>query len=331
MKKKILAEKNIKLKIKYNLKCKIFVAGHKGMVGSSLIKNLKKQGFQNIHVADKKKLDLVNQNSVLKFMDKNKFHQVYIAAAKVGGIVANINNPADFIYDNTMIAANLINASYKTNVKKVLFFGSSCIYPKKNKIPIQESSLLSGYLEPTNLPYALSKILGLIMCKSYNSQYKSKTIFRAVMPTNLYGYNDKYDPVNSHVIPALIYKFHNSKKNRKKSIKLLGTGRAKRDFLFVDDLTNFSIKYLNANLNKKLQKDFINIGSGQEISIKNLANLISKVVGYKGKIIFDKKSPDGHLSKLLDNRFSKQLGFKVQTKLQDGLKIAYMDFLKHYA
>jgi GDP-L-fucose synthase len=327
MKKKIFTEAIMKS----NKNIKIFVSGHKGMVGSSIIRNLLNKGYKNIIVADKKKLDLTNQIDVIRFMKKHRFDHVYISAAKVGGILANMHQPAEFIYDNTMIATNLIHSSLKTNVKKVLFFGSSCIYPKKNKIPIKEKSLLSGYLEPTNLPYAISKILGLIMCKSYNLQYKSKTIFRAVMPTNLYGLNDKYDPINSHVIPALIYKFHKAKINSKKSIKLLGTGRAKRDFLFVDDLTDFAIKYLNANLNKKFQKDFVNIGSGREISIKKLAYLISEVVGYNGQIIFDKKSPDGHLSKLLDNSFSKQLGFKVKTKLKDGLKIAYMDFLKHYA
>lgn len=324
MKKKIFTEAIMKS----NKNFKIFVSGHKGMVGSSIIRNLLNKGYKNIIVADKKKLDLTNQIDVIRFMKKHRFDHVYISAAKVGGILANMYQPAEFIYDNLMISSNLIHSSYISNVKKVMFFGSSCIYPKKNKLPIKENSLLSGYLEKTNLPYAIAKIAGLIMCGSYNTQYK-KTIFKSVMPTNLYGPNDKYHKTDSHVIPSLIYKFYFAKQKKKSIVKLLGTGKAKRDFLFVDDLTNFSIDYLNdrSQVTKK-DFDFVNVGSGNEISILKLAKIIKNVVGFNGKVEFDHKYPDGHKSKILNNNLSKKLGFKVKTGLNEGIKISYLDFLK---
>jgi GDP-L-fucose synthase len=308
---------------------RIFVAGHNGMVGSSLLKNLQLLGFKKIYTENRFNLDLINQEQVKNYLEKNKFDHIYICAAKVGGIVANSKYPVDFLYNNLMFTINLLHYAFISRVEKVLYLGSSCIYPKKNKIPIKENSLLTGPMETTNLPYALSKISGLVLCKSYNIQYPDKTIFKSLMPTNLYGPNDHYDPVRGHVIPSLIYKIHNAKIKKKKVVMLLGTGKAKRDFLFVDDLAKFSIKYL-LNFHKKKYKnfDYINVGSGKEISIKNLANYIKNIIGYKGKIIFDNTSPDGHMSKLLNNKISEKFGFKQETELNKGIKIAYLDFLK---
>lgn len=318
--------KNIKKSL---LSKKIFVAGHNGLVGNSLLENLKKKGFKKIYTQSKSHLDLRNQRDVQKYLEKEKFDHIYICAGKVGGIVANSKYPADFLYDNSMITLNLLHYAFQTKVEKVLYFGSSCIYPKKNKLPIKENCLLTGPMEPTNLSYALAKISGLVLCKSYNFQYPKKTIFKSLMPTNLYGPNDNYHPIESHVIPSLIYKIHHAKIKNKKKILLLGTGKVKRDFLFVDDLTEFAITYLlNSHKTKYKKIDYVNVGSGNEISIKNLAIIICEVIGYKGKIIFDKKSPDGHKSKLLDNTLSKKFGFSKNMELDKGLKITYSDFLK---
>jgi GDP-L-fucose synthase len=272
-------------------------------------------------------LDLINQQSVINFFKAEKPDYVFLAAAKVGGIVANNNYPADFIYENIMIQANVIHQAYENGVKKLMFLGSSCIYPKMAPQPLKEDYLLTGLLEQTNEPYAIAKITGIKMCDAYRAQHGCN--FISVMPTNLYGPNDNYHPIESHVIPSLIFKIHYAKLKKKKKILLLGTGKAKRDFLFVDDLTEFAITYLLNSHKTKYQKiDYVNVGSGNEISIKNLAIIICKVIEYKGKIIFDKKSPDGHKSKLLDDTLSKNLGFKKVTALEKGLKIAYSDFLK---
>ena len=308
-----------------NKKSKIFLAGHNGMVGKSFFRELKKNNFNKIYVADRKKLDLTDQDKVNNFFSKNKFEIVISAAAKVGGIYANMTKPSEFIYENMMINNNLINSSFKNNVKKFLFLGSSCIYPKVTAQPIKETYLLSSSLEPTNLPYAISKISGIIYCQSLNRQFKNKTKYYCVMPTNLYGVGDNFDEKNSHVIPGLISRFHHAKINKKKFLKVWGTGKAKRDFLYVDDLTKFCINYL-----KKINPlhDLINVGSGEEISINRLSKTIAKVVGYNGKILFDSKMPEGHKRKFLDISKSKLLGFKKFIDLEEGLKKTYNYFLK---
>jgi len=313
---------------------KIFVAGHNGMVGSSIVRTLKKNDQNQIITIDRKKLDLINQKAVLNFFKKNKPDQVYIASAKVGGIFSNQNYPANFIYENIMMQSNIIHSSFLTGVKKLLFLGSSCIYPKVTRQPMKENQLLAGFLEPTNEAYAISKIAGIKMCESYNKQYKSQGIdCRSVMPTNLYGIGDNYDPMNSHVIPGLIRRFHEAKINRKKKVIVWGSGRPMREFLYVDDLASACLNIMNIKY-----KDFItlvnpncshiNVGSGKEISIKELAIKIKDTIRYEGNIIFDKNKPDGTLLKLLDSSIILKTGWKPKTNLNDGLLIAYDDFLK---
>ena len=313
---------------------KIFVAGHNGMVGSSIVRTLKKNDQNQIITIDRKKLDLINQKVVLNFFKKNKPDQVYIASAKVGGIFSNQNYPANFIYENIMMQSNIIHSSFLTGVKKLLFLGSSCIYPKVTRQPMKENQLLTGFLEPTNEAYAISKIAGIKMCESYNKQYKNQGIdYRSVMPTNLYGIGDNYDPMNSHVIPGLIRRFHEAKINRKKKVIVWGSGRPMREFLYVDDLASACLDIMNIKY-----KDFItlvnpncshiNVGSGKEISIKELAIKIKDTIRYEGNIIFDKNKPDGTLLKLLDSSIILKTGWKPKTNLDDGLLIAYDDFLK---
>lgn len=316
--------------MKKNFK-KIFVAGHKGLLGSALIKQLKNNNHNLIFTADKKKLDLINQNKVNNFFKKNNFDEVYMSAAKVGGILFNKNYPAEFIYENLMIAANIINAAWLTNVKKLIFIGSSCIYPKFSKSPIKENSLLSGHLEKTNEAYAIAKISGIKLCEFYNKQYK--TDFRAVMLTNLYGPNDNYNLNNSHVIPALINKIHNAKIYRKKIINLWGTGKPKREFLYVTDAAKGIYKVMN--LSKKKYNTvvdnnhmFVNIGYGKDITIFELSQIISDIIGYKGKIKFDINKPDGTPQKLLDSSRSKIIKWKPEVGLSEGLKDTYADFLE---
>jgi GDP-L-fucose synthase len=307
---------------------KIFIGGHKGMVGSAILRKLKNT-HNKIVVADKKKINLLDQKSVLSFFKKNKFDEVYLCAAKVGGIHANNTYVAEFIYQNLEIQNNFIHSAYLTKVKKLMFLGSSCVYPKKPKIPIKEEYLLTGELESTNEMYAIAKIAGLKMCKAYNSQFK--TDFRAIMPTNLYGQNDNYDDLNSHVLAALIKKIVLAKKHNRKSFKVWGTGKPKREFLHVDDLADVTIKIMNlskSKYNKIAGKKFpfINVGSGSDISIKDLAKLVSKIVGFKGKMIFDKSKPDGTIRKLMDNTKLRRIKWKPKISLKFGIKKTIEDF-----
>ena len=307
---------------------KIFIAGHKGMVGSAVFRKLKNNS-NKIVIADKKKLNLLNQKSVLSFFKRNKFDEVYLCAAKVGGIHANNTYVADFIYQNLEIQNNLIHSSYLSKVKKLMFLGSSCVYPKKPKIPIKEEYLLTSELENTNEMYAIAKIAGLKMCKAYNAQFK--TDFRAVMPTNLYGQNDNYDSLNSHVLAALIKKIVLAKKQNKNSFIVWGTGKPKREFLHVDDLADATVKIMNLSKSKynKVAGEkfpFINVGSGSDISIKDLAKLISKIVGFKGKMIFDKSKPDGTFRKLMDNTKLRKIKWKPKISLNSGIKKTIEDF-----
>tara|TARA_B100000614_G_scaffold181105_1_gene161897 strand:- start:98 stop:1039 length:942 start_codon:yes stop_codon:yes gene_type:complete len=307
---------------------KIFIAGHKGMVGSAIFRKLKNNS-NKIVIADKKKLNLLNQKSVLSFFKRNKFDEVYLCAAKVGGIHANNTYVADFIYQNLEIQNNLIHSAYLTRVKKLMFLGSSCVYPKKPKIPIKEEYLLTSELENTNEMYAIAKISGLKMCKAYNSQFK--TDFRAVMPTNLYGQNDNYDSLNSHVLAALIKKIVLAKKQNKQSFIVWGTGKPKREFLHVDDLADATVKIMNLS-KKKYNKvagekfPFINVGSGLDISIKDLAELISRTVGFRGKMIFDKSKPDGTYRKLMDNTKLRKIKWKPKISLNSGIEKTIEDF-----
>ena len=312
----------------------IFIAGHKGMVGSALVRLLKAQNIKVI-TKERRELDLLKQKDVENFFKKKKIDQVYLAAAKVGGIYANMTYPAEFIYENLMIQTNVIHGAFMGKVKKLLFLGSSCIYPRNAPQPIKENYLLSGKLEPSNEPYAIAKIAGIKMCESYNKQYyKSHKIdFRCVMPTNLYGPGDNYNPLNSHVIPALIYRFHKAKVKNLPSVKLWGTGAPKREFMFVDDMAHIAINIMNikkVHYYKQIAgSSHINIGSGIEISIKKLAGIIKEVIGYKGKIIFDKSKPNGTPRKIMDSKIIKKLGFKYRVNLKEGLIETYRDFLKN--
>ena len=311
---------------------KIYIAGHRGMVGSAFLTYFKNKNFKVIF-EDRKKLNLENQNEVESFFKKNKPDYVINAAALAGGIFANERFCADFIEKNLIIQHNILKSSFNNNVKKLLFLGSSCIYPKMSKQPMKESSILSGYLEKTNEAYAVAKIAGLKMCEYFNKQYN--TDFRVVMPTNIYGLNDKYHEKNSHVIPSLIMKFHKAKIKKQKKVEVWGTGKAKREFIFVNDMVRICLKILFApkknytNFLKKKNINFLNVGSGQEISIRKLSILIKKTVNYKGKIVFNKKMKDGTPRKLLDisnmKSFVKNNHF---VNLKDGLMITYSDFLK---
>jgi len=315
-------------------KPKIFIAGHKGMVGSSLVRLLKKQDVEII-TKNKKELNLLNQNQVQSFFKNLKIDQVYLAAAKVGGIYANNIYPAEFIYKNLMIQTNIIHSSFLNGVKKLLFLGSSCIYPKKANQPIKEEELLMGKLEQTNEPYALAKIAGIKMCESYNRQYGKRydIDYRCIMPTNLYGPGDNYHPENSHVIPGLIYRFHNAKTKNLPSVNVWGTGKPKREFLYVDDMAEASIHIMNVdkkNYDKQtsLRCAHINVGNGKEHTIKEIAENIKKIVGFKGEVNFDSTKPDGSPRKFLDCSRLKKLGFKPKINLQEGLKKTYKNFLK---
>ena len=312
---------------------KIFIAGHNGLVGSAIYRLLNNSTNHELITINHKELDLTNQNLVKEFFSQNHISQVYIAAAKVGGIYANENYPADFIYQNLLIQSNLIDSAFKYGVKKLLFLGSSCIYPKFANQPINESELLNGYLEKTNEPYAIAKIAGIKLCESFNRQYsKSHGIdFRSIMPTNIYGPGDNYHPENSHVIPALIKRIHEAKIKNLGEVQIWGTGNAMREFLFVDDLASASIHIMN--LEKEIFQSeinpmcsHINVGTGQDITIKELASKIKEVVGYQGELIFDTTKPDGTPRKLLDIKKLSRLGWRYKTKLSEGLKITYDDY-----
>ena len=314
------------------LKPKIFIAGHKGMVGSALVRLLKNQDVIII-TQDRKQLDLLNQNQVQNFFKNQKIDQVYLAAAKVGGIHANNTYPAEFIYENLMIQSNIIHSSFLSGVRKLLFLGSSCIYPKKANQPMKEEELLTGKLEPTNEPYGIAKIAGIKMCESYNRQYgESHNIdYRSVMPTNLYGPGDNYHPQNSHVIPSLIYRFHEAKINKLPKVTIWGTGTPKREFLYINDMARISIQLMNLdkkNYNKLISPmcSHINVGSSKDITIKELAEIIGEVVGYRGKIDFDPTKLDGSPRKLLDSKLINGLGFNPEVNLKNGLIKTYEDF-----
>lgn len=306
---------------------KIYIAGHRGLVGSAIDRMLTKKGYSNIIRKTHSELDLRNREKVFEFFEKEKPEWVFLSAAKVGGIYANNTYPVDFLLYNLQIQNNIIEASYTYNVKKLMFLGSSCIYPKECPQPIKEEYLLSGYLESTNQPYALAKITGIELCESYNRQYNTNYI--SVMPCNLYGINDNYHPENAHVIPMLIRRFHEAKINNLKETVIWGSGTPLREFMCSDDLAEACI-YLMENKNAKDIGKFINIGSGKEVTIKELAELIKKVVGFTGEIKLDSSKPDGTMRKLLDVSKINSLGWKYKTELEDGLKIAYEDFLKNY-
>ena len=316
------------------LKPKIFIAGHKGMVGSAITRILKNQNVE-ILTKDRTELNLLKQQDVQDFFEHEKINQVYIAAAKVGGIHANNIYPADFIYENVMVQTNLIHSAFINGVKELLFLGSSCIYPKYANQPMKEDELLNGKLEPTNEPYAIAKIAGIKMCESYNRQYgKSHGIdYRSIMPSNLYGPGDNYHPENSHVIPGLIYRFHKAKINNLESVTIWGTGTPKREFLYVDDLAQAAIHVMNVD--KKIYNEqisslssHINVGSEQELTIKELAEIIKEVIDFKGTINFDPSKPDGSIRKLLNSERINKLGFKPKVALKEGLIKTYQEYLK---
>lgn len=302
----------------------IFVAGHRGLVGSALVRTLQYQGFSNIITRTHSELDLENQAAVEEFFKSEQPEYVFLSAAKVGGIYANNTYPAEFAYSNMQIQCNIVHSSYKYKVKKLLFLGSSCIYPKFAPQPMNESSLLSGPLEETNKAYAIAKIGGIIMCQSYNRQYG--TNFISVMPTNLFGPSDNYQGQNSHVLPALMRRFHEAKINKTPSVAIWGTGSAFREFLYSDDLADACI-YLMQHYD---DSEIVNIGSGEEISIKNLAYLVKDVTGYTGNITFDTSKPDGTPRKLLDCTKIHSLGWKHRVTMREGLEKAYADFVKRW-
>ena len=302
---------------------KIYVAGHRGMVGSAIVRALKNQGYTNIITRTSKELDLRRQIDVEEFFTKEKPDYVFLAAAKVGGILANNEAPADFMYDNMILEMNVIHEAYKNNVKKLMFLGSSCIYPRMAPQPMKEDCLLTSELEKTNEAYALAKISGLKYCEYLNRQYN--TDFISVMPTNLYGPNDNYHPEHSHVLPALIRRFHEAKENNLNEVVIWGTGTPLREFLYVDDLADACVYLMNTYSGNET----VNLGTGKELSIKELAELVKKVVGFKGNITFDTTKPDGTPRKLLDVSKLEKLGWKYKTELEDGIKLAYEDFLNN--
>ena len=313
---------------------KIFVAGHRGMVGSAIVRQLQQDPENEIVTATRAELNLTNQAAVNEFFNDQKFDQVYLAAARVGGIHANNTYPADFIYENLMIEANVIEAAHQSDVQKLLFLGSSCIYPRMAYQPISESALLTGPLEPTNEPYAISKIAGIKLCESYNRQYGRD--YRSVMPTNLYGPGDNYHPENSHVIPALIRRFHEAKASQLAKVTAWGTGSPRREFLFVDDMAKASVFVMNLDRrsyakNTEPMLSHINVGSGVDCTIKELTELIAETVGYKGQIFWDASRSNGAPRKLLNINRLASLGWRAQVTLTDGLKHAYAEFLRRKA
>ena len=301
---------------------KIYVAGHRGLVGSAIVRALQEQGYQNLVYRTSAELDLRKKDEVLAFFEQEAFDYVFLAAAKVGGIVANNDYPADFIRDNLLIQTNVIDAAYQTHVGKLLFLGSTCIYPKFAPQPLKEEYLLTGELEPTNAPYAIAKIAGIQMCQSYNRQYG--TTFISAMPTNLYGPNDNFDLKTSHVLPALIRKFHEAKQSGQPSVEVWGSGNPKREFLHSDDLADACI-YLMRHYDGN---DIVNIGVGEDISIKELAELIGSIVGYEGEITFNTTVADGTPRKLVDVTKLNRLGWKSSITLEEGLKAVYAAYQK---
>lgn len=302
---------------------KIYVAGHNGMVGSAIVKQLKLNGYHNILVKTRAELDLTRQEQVEEFFAKEKIEYVFLAAAKVGGIMANSTYPADFMYENMMLEMNVIKSAHLQKVKKLLFLGSSCIYPRMAAQPIKEEYLLTGELEPTNEAYALAKISGMKYCEYLNKQYG--TNFISVMPTNLYGPKDNYHPTNSHVMAAMIHKMHLAKVNKSEEVVIWGSGTPLREFLYSEDLADACIYLMNHYSESKT----VNIGTGKEISIEKLALLVKEIIGYEGKLVFDKSKPDGTPRKLLDIGKLKQLGWNYKTHIRDGIRLSYEDYLKN--
>ena len=303
-----------------NRLAKIYIAGHRGLVGSAIVRKLEKEGYNNLVVRSHSELDLTRQEDVEAFFEKERPEYVFLAAARVGGILANSTYKAEFIYDNIMIAANVINTSYKYGVKKLLNLGSSCIYPKHAPQPMKEEYLLSGKLEPTNEPYAIAKIAAIKLCRYYNEQYG--TNFISVMPTNLYGPNDNFDLKTSHVLPALIRKFHDAKVEGKDKVVLWGTGTPRREFLYVDDLADACL-HLMQDYDARDIGEFVNIGTGEDITIKELAELIASIVGFRGDIVWDRDKPDGTPQKLLDVSRINKMGWKARTGLKQGIIQTY--------
>jgi len=300
---------------------KIYIAGHGGMVGSAIRRNLESKGYNNLIVRSSKELDLRNQAAVAQFFEKERPDYVFLAAAKVGGIIANNTFRAEFLYDNLLIESNIIHSAWKNDVKKLMFLGSSCIYPKLAPQPLKEEYLLTGLLEPTNEPYAIAKIAGIKLCEAYRDQYGAN--FISVMPTNMYGKGDNYHPSNSHVLPGLIRRFHEATENNDNEVVVWGTGTPKREFMFADDLADACF-FLMQEYNKR---DLINIGTGEDLSIAELAQIIKDTVGFKGNIVFDTSKPDGTPRKLMDVSKLHSLGWKHKTALTGGIVEAYQDFL----
>ena len=311
---------------------KIYITGHRGLVGSAIVRQLEARGFTNLLMRTHKELDLTIQAQVQSFFQQEKPDYVILAAAKVGGIYANNTYPADFIYQNLMIQTNVINSAYENKVKRLLFLGSTCIYPKAVKQPMREDALLTDVLEPTNEPYALAKIAGIKLCESFNRQYG--TDFRSVMPTNLYGSNDNFHPENSHVIPALIQRMHKAKVNDDQEITVWGTGKAMREFLYVDDMAKASLFVLELDIqtyhtNTHPMLSHINVGTGKDVTIREVAEAIKKVVKYKGKIRFDATKSDGALRKLTDVSRLSSMGWTYDISLEEGLKNTYNWYIKN--
>ena len=311
---------------------RVFVAGHKGMVGSAIVRRLKALGYKNILTASRAELDLLDQAKVQAWFTENKPEQVYIAAAKVGGIHANNTLPAEFIHQNLMIEANLVNASHQADVQKVLFLGSSCIYPKFAEQPMCEDALLTGILEPTNEPYAIAKIAGIKLCESYNRQYGRD--YRSAMPTNLYGPNDNFHPENSHVIPALLRRFHEAVQENAPEVVIWGSGRPMREFLHVDDMAAASVHVMELDdetykANTEPMLSHINVGTGVDCTIRELAKTVARVTGYCGELVFDSSKPDGTPRKLMDVSRLKALGWQASISLEDGLRDAYSWYLEN--
>jgi len=314
-----------------NTQPRIYVAGHNGLVGSAIVRTLRAQGYTNIVTRSHKELELTDQAQVREFFRTEKIDQVYLAAAKVGGIHANNTYPADFIYDNMMVQANVVHEARFNGVQKLLFLGSSCIYPRMAPQPIKEEYLMSGMLEPTNEPYAMAKIAGIKLCESYNRQYG--TDYRSVMPTNLYGPGDNYHPENSHVIPALIRRFHEAKLSNAPEVVIWGSGKPMREFLYVDDMAAACVHVMNLDHDTYAKHtdpmhSHINVGTGEDVTIADLARLVGEVVGYRGRIGFDTSKPDGTPRKLLDVSKLTQLGWQASTPLPEGLRHAYAAFVE---
>lgn len=312
------------------LDAKIFVAGHRGMVGSAIVRQLEAKGHTNIITRRREELDLTNQQAVHAFFQNEKIDQVYLAAAKVGGIVANNTYPAEFIYENLMIQCNIIHSAHMANIQQLLFLGSSCIYPKLGEQPMKETALLTGKLEETNEPYAIAKIAGIKLCESYNRQYGRD--YRSVMPTNLYGPHDNFHPENSHVIPALLRRFHEAKLNKEQEVVAWGSGKAMREFLYVDDMAAASIHVMELDkvlydANTQPMLSHINIGTGVDCKIRELVEMVAKVVGFEGEIKFDSTKPDGAPRKLMNVDRLKSLDWKYSVSLEAGLTLAYQWFI----